>query len=178
MPVRLSCELYPNPWSNLIFDYLRLAPKPLRQREREREREGVCTVLEDANDFRDIVEIERYISNVVVWYFFEVFIIVVIVIVIIICLGKGRIFSSFFFSSFSSPPSLQFVLEGVETNGVEFWEIMGRYRSGVINMMQRFGFVVDVFYARTNFNCANFDCKYVLINGEFPLENVIRYYYI
>lgn len=81
--------------------------------------------------------------------------------------GEGKDFFFFFFFLFS-PPLLQFVLEGVETNGVEFWEIMGRYRSGVINMMQRFGFVVDVFYARTNFNCANFDCKYVLINGELP----------
>lgn len=166
----------PKPVVQLDFRLSSPRPEtPSPKRERERERGFVPSSKTPTTSGISLKS--RDISNVVVWHFFEVFIIVIIVIVI--CLGKGRIFSSFFFfSSFSSPPSLQFVLEGVETNGVEFWEIMGRYRSGVINMMQRFGFVVDVFYARTNFNCANFDCKYVLINGEFPLENVIRYYYI
>lgn len=85
-------------------------------------------------------------------------------------LGKGRIFLFFFFLLLFFLPSLVAICLGGCWNewGREFWEIMGRYRSGVINMMQRLVSLSTCFMRGRISIVRISNCKYVLINGELP----------
>lgn len=82
---------------------------------------------------------------------------------------EGFFFFFFFLLLFFLPSLVAICLGGCWNEwGREFWEIMGRYRSGVINMMQRLVSLSTCFMRGRISIVRISNCKYVLINGELP----------